>query len=130
MRSLFSPDELQHLTFRETPRRSLSTTYLKARERVWQQKLDDAQARGLALWNGEIYTIERFIQRDETHLVIELSTCEHKDIAFTIDHTIQGIIRDYGADHLQPLCPHQLYSHNRRWALCIRSAGFSYFCIR
>ena len=99
MRILFSPAERQHFTFQEYQRRPLSSAYLEAREKVWQQKLDDAHVRGLELWNGEIYVIERFIQTDESDLVIELSTCEYKDITFTIHHTIQGIVRDYGADH-------------------------------
>jgi hypothetical protein len=102
MRILFSPAGRQHLTFQESPRKALSSAYLEAREKVWQQKLDDAHVRGLELWNGEIHTIERFIQTDESHLVIELSTCQYKDITFTIHHTIQGIVRDYGADHLHP----------------------------
>ena len=102
MRILFSPAERQHFTFQESPRRPLSSAYLEAREKVWQQKLDDAHVRGLELWNGEIYVIERFIQTDESDLVIELSTCEYKDITFTSHHTIQGIVRDYGADHLHP----------------------------
>ena len=102
MRILFSPAERQHFTFQESQRGPLSSAYLEAREKVWQQKLDDAHVRGMELWNGEIYVIERFIQTDEADLVIELSTCKYKDITFTIHHTIQGIVRDYGADHLHP----------------------------
>ena len=97
---LFSRDEMRTIRLTHVQRPTHSPAYLEERERVWQARLTKAQTTGEHLWNGEPYTIEHFIQVDETHVLLEMSSCEYKDIVFRVTKGVAAIVQTYGTDYL------------------------------
>ena len=96
----FSQDELHKLSIRQIDRGVLSETYRRERQGVWDIKLAAARAEGRDLWNGEVYTIENIIQYDEDCIVIEMSSCEYKDIVLQTEKGVEAIVKQYGTDYL------------------------------
>lgn len=78
--------------FREYP-----DDYIREREKIWQQQKSVC---GDNLWNGTVYTIERFSLLSPNKVAIALSICQYKDLIFKRFYGGDNIIRDYGSDLL------------------------------
>lgn len=98
----FSHEEQAHLQIRQVARRPLSDGYLTAREQGWTRRQQRAATEGTHIWNGEIYTIERILQYDEQRLVLEMATCEFKDIVYRVQEGVEAIEGRHGSDHVMP----------------------------
>lgn len=95
-----SPEEKRAISFRQAARRPLSADYLEFREKTWNERLAHAREKGKKLWNGTVYTVDNFLQFDESRLVIELGTCEYKDIVLQVNLGGEAVVDRFGSDHL------------------------------
>jgi hypothetical protein len=95
-----SPDEVRSIRIQHVPRRPLGAEYLEERERAWNERMSHARGHGKKLWNGTIYTVEKFLQFDESRILLELGTCEYKDIVFQNRMGAEALAERFGSAHL------------------------------
>jgi 8-oxo-dGTP pyrophosphatase MutT (NUDIX family) len=91
----FSDKELQRVQIAKVSTPSLPASYLAEREKLWKEKLSHAQQTGSSLWNGRIYTLEKLKQTSQSHIHLELGTCEYKDILFHIHRNSIHLAPDF-----------------------------------
>ena len=84
MITYFSDKELGNIKIQKISPSPLPAAYLTEREKVWQVKMEEAVKTGAQLWNGEVYTLDKLIQWTDDQILLNLGTCEYKDILYRI----------------------------------------------
>ncbi len=100
MISYLTDAEIKKIRIQFQENTNLSEEYIKERESIWNERITITKKLGKNIWNGIIYTIDKFLQIDDRNIHMSLNTCEFKDIVFRINKGIPYIIKKYGISYI------------------------------
>ncbi len=100
MISYLTDTETKNIKIQFQENNNLSGNYIEERESIWNERIASTKKQGKNIWNGIIYTINKFLQIDDENIHIVLNTCEFKDIVFRINKGIPYIIEKYGISYI------------------------------
>jgi hypothetical protein len=100
MITYLSDTELNNVQIQTIENRSQTEEYIKERELIWNERIWETEKLGKKVWNGTIYSIDRFVQIDDRNIHIVLNSCEFKDIIFKIKKGIPYIVEKYGISNV------------------------------
>lgn len=100
MITYFTEAELENVQIQFRERHNLTEEYINEREMIWNEIIAETEKLGKSVWNGIIYSIDRFLQFNDKNIHIVLSSCEFKDIVFKIKKGIPYIVEKFGISNV------------------------------
>jgi hypothetical protein len=98
----FSRQELENINFIfKKNSQALDPQYIKKRNQYWKQLQNDSKKEKRYVWNGEIYKHKNITKNEFNNNLLELWTCEYKDIAFRNHYGRDKMINDFGSKNLK-----------------------------